>query len=124
MKFRPLIFRNARSYLPADRVEDLTREEIRTSQDKCNWTVTLYSYLSGTNLPSGIKIHVLGIGDVDMNVEILETYVPPQSLKAKNAARAKMVDSNASCGSTFMAVSREGTPKVRSVCISWYPPAC
>ncbi|KAK2465720.1 hypothetical protein APHAL10511_002264 [Amanita phalloides] len=78
MKFRPLIFRNSHPYLLADRVEDLTpREDIRLSEGKCNRTVTLYGYLRGTNLRIGTKIHIPGVGDVDMNsVEILGDPCP------------------------------------------------
>ncbi|KAF8336781.1 hypothetical protein F5887DRAFT_1245706 [Amanita rubescens] len=78
MKFRPLIFRNTHPYLLADRVEDLTpREEIRLSEGKCDRTVTLYGYLRGTNLRSGAKIHIPGVGDVDVNsVEILGDPCP------------------------------------------------
>ena len=78
MKFRPLIFRNTHPYLLADRVEDLTpREEIRLSQGKCDRTVTLYGYLRGTNLRSGAKIHIPGVGDVEMNsVEMLGDPCP------------------------------------------------
>lgn len=67
MKFRPLVFRNSHPYLLADRLEDLTpREEIRTSKGKCDRTVTIYGYLHGTNLRLGTKIHIPGVGDLDM----------------------------------------------------------
>ncbi|KAI0050270.1 DUF663-domain-containing protein [Auriscalpium vulgare] len=67
MKFRPLVFRNQHPYLLADRFEDLTaREEIRLSKGKCDRTVTVYGYLRGTNLRMGMKVHIPGVGDVDM----------------------------------------------------------
>ncbi|KAH7906511.1 hypothetical protein BJ138DRAFT_1071601 [Hygrophoropsis aurantiaca] len=67
MKFRPLVFRNSHPYLLADRVEDLTpRETVRISKGKCDRTVTLYGYLRGTNLRSSTKVHVPGVGDIDM----------------------------------------------------------
>lgn len=67
MKFRPLVFRNSHPYLLADRLEDLTpREQIRTSKGKCDRTVTLYGYLRGTNLRPGTKVHVPGVGDLNM----------------------------------------------------------
>ncbi|KAF8870963.1 hypothetical protein CPB84DRAFT_1905621 [Gymnopilus junonius] len=68
MKFRPLVFRNSHPYLLADRIEDLTpRELIRTSKGKCDRTVTVYGYVRGTNLRLGTKIHIPGVGDLDMS---------------------------------------------------------
>ncbi|KAF9523880.1 hypothetical protein CPB83DRAFT_910290 [Crepidotus variabilis] len=67
MKFRPLIFRNSHPYLLADRIEDLTpRELVRTSEGKCDRTVTLYGYVRGTNLRMGTKVHIPGVGDLDI----------------------------------------------------------
>lgn len=67
MKFRPLVFRNTHPYLLADRLEDLTpRELVRTSKGKCDRTVTVYGYVRGTNLRSGMKVHIPGVGDLDM----------------------------------------------------------
>lgn len=67
MKFRPLVFRNSHPYLLADRIEDLTpRELIRSTQGKCDRTVTLYGYLRGTNLRQGTQVHIPGIGDLDI----------------------------------------------------------
>lgn len=67
MKFRPLIFRNTHPYLLADRIEDLTpREEIRTSKGRCDRTVTLYGYLRGTNLRQSTRVHIPGVGDMDI----------------------------------------------------------
>ncbi|KAH9042263.1 DUF663-domain-containing protein [Lactarius pseudohatsudake] len=68
MKFRPLIFRNAHPYLLADRFEDLTsREKIRLSKGKCDRVVTIYGYLRGTNLREGTKVHIPGVGDLDIH---------------------------------------------------------
>ncbi|KAF9561058.1 DUF663-domain-containing protein [Agrocybe pediades] len=68
MKFRPLVFRNTHPYLLADRIEDLTpRELVRTSKGKCDRTVTVYGYVRGTNLRLGTKVHIPGVGDLDMN---------------------------------------------------------
>ncbi|KAG5651271.1 hypothetical protein H0H81_009237 [Sphagnurus paluster] len=67
MKFRPLVFRNTHSYLLADRLEDLTpREQVRTSQGKCDRTVTVYGYVRGTNLRMGTRVHIPGVGDLSM----------------------------------------------------------
>ncbi|EKM51560.1 uncharacterized protein PHACADRAFT_150036 [Phanerochaete carnosa HHB-10118-sp] len=67
MKFRPLIFRNSHSYMLADRIEDLTpREEVRASKGKCDRTVTVYGYLRGTNMRPGTKVHIPGVGDLQV----------------------------------------------------------
>ncbi|GLB38154.1 putative protein of unknown function (DUF663) [Lyophyllum shimeji] len=67
MKFRPLVFRNTHSYVLADRLEDLTpRELVRTSKGKCDRTVTVYGYVRGTNLRMGTKVHIPGVGDLEM----------------------------------------------------------
>ncbi|KAF8208775.1 hypothetical protein K438DRAFT_1930352 [Mycena galopus ATCC 62051] len=78
MKFRPLVFRNAHPYLLADRIEDLTpREQVRTSKGKCDRNVTVYGYVRGTNLRMGTKVHIPGVGDLDMkNVTILGDPCP------------------------------------------------
>ncbi|KAJ7935479.1 GTP binding protein [Mycena leptocephala] len=67
MKFRPLVFRNAHPYLLADRIEDLTpREQVRLSKGKCDRNVTVYGYVRGTNLRMGTKVHIPGVGDLEM----------------------------------------------------------
>ncbi|KAK0187924.1 GTP binding protein [Armillaria mellea] len=78
MKFRPLVFRNTHPYLLADRIEDLTpREHVRTSKGKCDRTVTVYGYVRGTNLRMGTKVHIPGVGDLDMkSVSILRDPCP------------------------------------------------
>ncbi|TFK48648.1 DUF663-domain-containing protein [Heliocybe sulcata] len=78
MKFRPLVFRNTHPYLLADRLEDLTpRELIRTSDGKCDRTVTLYGYLRGTNYRLGMAVHVPGVGDLKVkSVEVLGDPCP------------------------------------------------
>ncbi|KAF8895142.1 hypothetical protein BD779DRAFT_1608832 [Infundibulicybe gibba] len=73
LKFRPLVFRNTHPYLLADRIEDLTpRERIRTSKGKCDRTVTVYGYVRGTNLRQEMKVHVPGVGDLDMKSKLSE----------------------------------------------------
>ncbi|KAH9912696.1 uncharacterized protein BXZ73DRAFT_82231 [Epithele typhae] len=78
MKFRPLVFRNTHPYMLADRFEDLTpREEIRSSGGKCDRTVTLYGYMRGTNYRTGTKVHVPGVGDLEVkSVQLLGDPCP------------------------------------------------
>ncbi|KAH8824857.1 hypothetical protein DL96DRAFT_1611069 [Flagelloscypha sp. PMI_526] len=76
MKFRPLVFRNTHPYVLADRMEDLTpREEVRLSGGKCDRTVTVYGYVRGTNLRHGTKVHIPGVGDLD--IDSLEALKDP-----------------------------------------------
>ncbi|KAJ6584809.1 hypothetical protein B0H19DRAFT_1227436 [Mycena capillaripes] len=78
MKFRPLVFRNAHPYLLADRIEDLTpREQVRQTKGKCDRNVTVYGYVRGTNLRLGTKVHIPGVGDLEMkSVTILGDPCP------------------------------------------------
>ncbi|KAL4209864.1 DUF663-domain-containing protein [Rhizopus microsporus] len=63
MKFRPLVWRNTHPYVIADRIEDLTDPELVHRKPTCDRTVTLYGYLRGTNLKSGMRVHIPGAGD-------------------------------------------------------------
>lgn len=78
MKFRPLVFRNTHPYILADRLEDLTpRELVRITKGNCDRTVTVYGYVRGTNLRLSTKVHVPGVGDLDMkNVTLLGDPCP------------------------------------------------
>ncbi|KAH8989593.1 DUF663-domain-containing protein [Lactarius hatsudake] len=89
MKFRPLIFRNAHPYLLADRFEDLTsREKIRLSKGKCDRVVTIYGYLRGTNLREGTKVHIPGVGDLDIHsITLLGDPCPFPSLESEKRRR-------------------------------------
>ncbi|KAI8912692.1 hypothetical protein EDD86DRAFT_202057 [Gorgonomyces haynaldii] len=77
MKFRPLVWRNTHPYMLCDRLEDLTDpEQIRVSP-KQDRTVALYGYLRGTNLKSGAKVHIPGVGDYNMSsIKILADPCP------------------------------------------------
>ncbi|CAO3668117.1 unnamed protein product [Rhizopus stolonifer] len=63
MKFRPLVWRNTHPYVVADRIEDLTEPDLIHRKPTCDRTVTLYGYLRGTNLKSGMRVHIPGAGD-------------------------------------------------------------
>ncbi|KAG6900655.1 hypothetical protein C0993_006759 [Termitomyces sp. T159_Od127] len=99
MKFRPLVFRNAHTYVLADRIEDLTpREQIRTSGGKCDRTVTMYGYVRGTHLRTGARVHVPGVGDLAVkSVEALGDPCPlpgtdpEQEKKRKLSEKKKLV---------------------------------
>ena len=75
---RPLIWRNSHPYCLADRVLDITPPTATDENPKCDRTVALYGYLRGTNFPaSGAKVHVPGVGDLDVaSVESLPDPCP------------------------------------------------
>ena len=93
MKFRPLVFRNTHPYVLIDRLEDLTpREKVRESNGKCDRTVTVYGYVRGTNLRMGTKVHIPGVGDLDMSsVEKLKDPCPLPT--AETEKRRKLSES-------------------------------
>ncbi|KAG9007149.1 Glycoside hydrolase 2 (Mannanase, beta-galactosidase) [Tulasnella sp. JGI-2019a] len=96
MKFRPLIFRNNHPYLLADRLQDMTPLEQVKQHPKGDRTVTLYGYIRGTNLKETTKVHVPGVGDLDIkSLKLLSDPCPlPTSESEKKrrlADKAKMI---------------------------------
>lgn len=64
MKFRPLTWRGAHSYILADRMEDLTNVETIRRNPKCDRDVCLYGYVRGVPLNKEFMVHIAGLGDV------------------------------------------------------------
>lgn len=64
MKFRPLTWRGAHSYVLADRMEDLTNVETVRRNPKCDRDVCLYGYVRGVPLNKEFMVHIAGFGDV------------------------------------------------------------
>ncbi|KAF9977965.1 Glycoside hydrolase 2 (Mannanase, beta-galactosidase) [Actinomortierella ambigua] len=93
MKFRPLIWRNTHPYMVADRVEDLTDPELLRTQPNCDRTVTLYGYLRGTNLKSGMRVHIPGVGDHYMeDISILPDPCPlPDKVRKRLDEKQKLI---------------------------------
>ncbi|KAF9126586.1 Glycoside hydrolase 2 (Mannanase, beta-galactosidase) [Mortierella sp. 14UC] len=93
MKFRPLIWRNTHPYMIADRVEDLTDPELLRQNPTCDRTVTLYGYLRGTNMKSGMRVHIPGVGDHYMNdVSILPDPCPlPDKVRKRLDEKQKLI---------------------------------
>ncbi|KAG0056340.1 Glycoside hydrolase 2 (Mannanase, beta-galactosidase) [Gryganskiella cystojenkinii] len=93
MKFRPLIWRNTHPYMIADRVEDLTDPEMVRQNPTCDRTVTLYGYLRGTNMKSGMRVHIPGIGDHYMSdVSILPDPCPlPDKVRKRLDEKQKLI---------------------------------
>ncbi|KAG0364728.1 hypothetical protein BC939DRAFT_508886 [Gamsiella multidivaricata] len=93
MKFRPLIWRNTHPYMIADRVEDLTDPEMVRQNPTCDRTVTLYGYLRGTNMKSGMRVHIPGVGDHYMeDVSILADPCPlPDKVRKRLDEKQKLI---------------------------------
>ncbi|KAF9185189.1 Glycoside hydrolase 2 (Mannanase, beta-galactosidase) [Haplosporangium sp. Z 767] len=93
MKFRPLIWRNTHPYMIADRVEDLTDPEMVRQNPTCDRTVTLYGYLRGTNMKSGMRVHIPGVGDHYMDdVSILTDPCPlPDKVRKRLDEKQKLI---------------------------------
>lgn len=64
MKFRPLSFRGAHSYVLGDRMEDITNQEEIRLNPKCDRNVVLYGYVRGIPLSKDAMVHIAGLGDV------------------------------------------------------------
>ncbi|KAF9430343.1 Glycoside hydrolase 2 (Mannanase, beta-galactosidase) [Entomortierella beljakovae] len=93
MKFRPLIWRNTHPYMIADRVEDLTDPEMIRQNPTCDRTVTLYGYLRGTNMKSGMRVHIPGVGDHYMDdISILADPCPlPDKVRKRLDEKQKLI---------------------------------
>ncbi|XP_064544678.1 ribosome biogenesis protein BMS1 homolog [Drosophila montana] len=63
MKFRPLQWRGAHSYLLVDRVEDITNTDTVRRNPKCDREVVLYGYVRGVPLKQEHMVHIAGLGD-------------------------------------------------------------
>lgn len=63
MKFRPLQWRGAHSYLLVDRLEDITNTDTVRRNPKCDREVVLYGYVRGVPLKQEHMVHIAGLGD-------------------------------------------------------------
>lgn len=65
-KYRPLVWRNTHPYVLVDRYEDITHPSKIEEDDDCKRSLTLYGYVRGTNLKANQKVHLIGVGDFDI----------------------------------------------------------
>ncbi|XP_049541322.1 ribosome biogenesis protein BMS1 homolog [Anopheles darlingi] len=85
MKFRPLTWRGAHSYLLADRMEDITNTEQIRLNPKCDREVVLYGYVRGVPLKKENMVHIAGLGD--MHIEELSALPDPCPLPSREKKR-------------------------------------
>ncbi|XP_049298010.1 ribosome biogenesis protein BMS1 homolog [Anopheles funestus] len=88
MKFRPLTWRGAHSYMIADRMEDITNAEQIRLNAKCDRTVVLYGYVRGVPLKKENMVHIAGLGDLP--IEELNTLPDPCPLPSGEKKRSLM----------------------------------
>ncbi|KAM3960089.1 LOW QUALITY PROTEIN: ribosome biogenesis protein BMS1 homolog [Aphomia sociella] len=67
MKFRPLSWRSTHSYVLADRLEDITSQELIRKDAKVNRDVVLYGYIRGVPLMKESTVHIAGVGDMKIS---------------------------------------------------------
>ncbi|XP_038118914.1 ribosome biogenesis protein BMS1 homolog [Culex quinquefasciatus] len=85
MKFRPLNWRGAHSYVLADRMEDITNSEQVRLNPKCDRDVVLYGYVRGVPLKKENMVHIAGLGD--MRIEELNGLPDPCPLPSGEKKR-------------------------------------
>lgn len=81
-KFRPLTWKNSHSYMIADRVEDITKDEDKNVNPKCDRNVVLFGYLRGISLRASTEVHLCGVGD--FNLSSIQIFPDPLPLGDKN----------------------------------------
>eukprot|EP01083_Nonionella_stella_P172121 589709_1 len=89
MKFRPLQWRNTHPYLIADRFEDLTDPALVQQNSNVDRTLSFYGYVRGTHLKQGMRLHLMGVGDFDMDnsTELDDPCPPPAAKKGEKRRR-------------------------------------
>lgn len=77
VKYRPLVWRNTHPYVLVDRYEDVTHPSKVEEDETCERSVVFYGYVRGSNLKSGQKVHLVGVGDYGMSeVGVIHDPVP------------------------------------------------
>jgi ribosome biogenesis protein BMS1 len=77
IKFRPLVWRNTHPYVVVDRVEDVTPAAALREDPLCDRDVVLMGYVRGTHLKPSMRVHLMGVGDFDMqSVQALKDPCP------------------------------------------------
>lgn len=85
MKFRPLTWRGAHSYLLADRMEDITNTEEIRLHPKIDRNVVLYGYVRGVPMNKENMVHIAGLGD--LRISELSALPDPCPLPSREKKR-------------------------------------
>ncbi|KAI3843789.1 hypothetical protein MKX03_017986 [Papaver bracteatum] len=80
---RTLSWRAAHPYVLVDRFEDVTPVEEVQKDAKCKRNIILYGYLRGSDINSGIKVHIAGVGDFRLASVTSSADPCPLSIKMK-----------------------------------------
>ncbi|XP_017128232.1 ribosome biogenesis protein BMS1 homolog [Drosophila elegans] len=86
MKYRPLQWRGAHSYLLVDRLEDVTNTDRVRRDPKCDREVVLYGYVRGVPLKQEHMVHIAGLGDA--RIDELSTIPDPCPLPGTEKKRS------------------------------------
>uniref|UniRef100_A0A0A1XFZ0 Ribosome biogenesis protein BMS1 homolog n=1 Tax=Zeugodacus cucurbitae TaxID=28588 RepID=A0A0A1XFZ0_ZEUCU len=86
MKFRPLSWRGAHSYLLVDRVEDVTNTDTIRRNPKCDREIVLYGYVRGVPMKQEHSVHIAGLGDA--RIEELSAIPDPCPLPGTEKKRS------------------------------------
>ncbi|XP_067646633.1 ribosome biogenesis protein BMS1 homolog [Eurosta solidaginis] len=86
MKFRPLSWRGAHSYLLVDRVEDVTNTDTIRRNPKCDREIVLYGYVRGVPIKQENMVHIAGMGDA--RIEELSVIPDPCPLPGTEKKRS------------------------------------
>lgn len=95
MRFRPLTWRNAHSYLLVDRAEDVTDPAAVASDPAMDRSMALFGFVRGTHLKPGAAVTIPGAGDFTVDgVTALPDPLPlperdPEKRKVNRALNAK-----------------------------------
>ncbi|GBP54087.1 Ribosome biogenesis protein bms1 [Eumeta japonica] len=67
MKFRPLSWRTTHAFVLADRLEDITNQELIRREATVSRDVVLYGYVRGVPLLKDTMVHIAGVGDMTIS---------------------------------------------------------
>lgn len=76
-----------------DRHEDVTHPSLIDDDEECERSMTFYGYVRGTHLKPGMRVHLIGLGDYNME----DVTVLPDPCSLPDKEREQKVSSNQGC---------------------------
>jgi len=73
-----------------DRHEDVTHPNLIDEDEECERSVIFYGYVRGTHLKSGMRVHIIGLGDFSME----DISVLPDPCPVPDKERERQVSSS------------------------------